>query len=267
MKHRIVFFDMDGTLYQTENDVIQDSTLAAVQRLKDAGYIVAAATGRPLNHMKNILEQVSFDYYILINGGYVLDGSFNLISESPMDEQTVAEIIDLAKENNLGLMMHFGDATYIYNDFYPAYEFSKYTNTLDGLFYDPTHSYHQRHAAYDSVLITRSPDLVQDFVSKHPELRLDLINIKTNGFAYDIFNAQNDKSYGIEQILEREGLSWDDVIAFGDSTNDIAMLSKANLGIAMGSSSDYVKSFADEVTTSVYNNGIFNAVKKILQED
>ena len=27
MKHKIVFFDMDGTLYQTENDVIQESAL------------------------------------------------------------------------------------------------------------------------------------------------------------------------------------------------------------------------------------------------
>lgn len=267
MKHRIVFFDMDGTFYQTENDVIQESTLAAVSRLKEAGYLVAAATGRPLNHMKNILEHVSFDYYILINGGYVLDSSFNLISDSPIPQETTEAIIDLARENNLGLMMHFGDATYIYNDFYPAYEFSKYTNTLDGLFYDPTNSYHQRHKAYDTVLITRSPDLVQNFVENHPELRLDLINVKTNGFAYDLFSAHNDKSYGIEQILQRENLGWEDVIAFGDSTNDIGMLTKASKGIAMGSSSDYVKSFADEVTTSVYNNGIFNAVKKILQED
>ena len=30
MKHKIVFFDMDGTLYQTENDVIQESALDAI---------------------------------------------------------------------------------------------------------------------------------------------------------------------------------------------------------------------------------------------
>lgn len=45
MKHKIVFFDMDGTLYQTENDVIQESALDAIQTLKDKGYIVCAATG------------------------------------------------------------------------------------------------------------------------------------------------------------------------------------------------------------------------------
>ena len=39
MKHKIVFFDMDGTLYQTENDIIQESALDAIQTLKDKGYI------------------------------------------------------------------------------------------------------------------------------------------------------------------------------------------------------------------------------------
>ncbi len=35
---------MDGTLYQTENDIIQESALDAIQTLKDKGYIVCAAT-------------------------------------------------------------------------------------------------------------------------------------------------------------------------------------------------------------------------------
>ncbi|MCF0259305.1 MAG: HAD family hydrolase [Erysipelotrichaceae bacterium] len=267
MKRKIVFIDMDGTLYQTEKDVIQDSSLAAISRLKDAGYLVAAATGRPLNQMKNILEKVTFDYYVLINGGYILDRNFDMISASPMSHEDVSGIIQLAADHDLGLMMHFGDATYIYNNFYPMYQFSKYCNVLDSLFYDPTQSFHRRHDPYNTVVITKQPNLVQEFVESHPGLRLDLINVKTDGIAYDIFNAGTDKANGIEKVLEREGLDWQDVIAFGDSTNDIGMLSKAGLGIAMGSASDHVKSFADEVTTSVYNNGIFNAVKKILAEE
>lgn len=267
MKHKIVFFDMDGTVYQTANDVIQDSTLAAIDRLKNAGYIVAAATGRPLNLMKPILDQVSFDYYVLINGGYILDKNYEMIYDSPIDQNDVSDLVTLAQDLSLGLMFHFGDATQIYNNFYPAYNFAKYTNSLDGLFYDPTQSYHKRHNAYQTILITKEPSQITEFVENHPNLKMDLINIKTNGFAYDLFNSDNDKAHGIEMILEREGLNWDDVIAFGDSTNDMAMLEKAGIGIAMGDASDEVKASADWVTTSVFNNGIFNAVKKILSDE
>ena len=84
MKHKIVFFDMDGTLYQTENDVIQESALDAIQTLKDKGYIVCAATGRPLNQMKLILQRVQFDYYVLINGSYILDKDFQEIGSYPI---------------------------------------------------------------------------------------------------------------------------------------------------------------------------------------
>lgn len=258
---------MDGTFYQTENDVIEPSSLSAVKKLKEAGYKVAAATGRPLNMMKQILDQVNFDYYVLINGGYVLDENFNEISTSPIPSEEVRELIDLARDNALGLMFHFGDATYIYNDFYPMYDFSKYTNSLEGLFYDPTQSYHNRHAAYNAVIVTKKPELVSRFVESHPDLRLDLINIKTDGFAFDVFSAGNDKSYGIEQILKNEGLGWEDVMTIGDSTNDLQMISKAGFGVAMGTAKDVVKDAADYVTASVYAGGFAQAVKELLDQE
>lgn len=267
MKHKIVFFDMDGTLYETAKDYIPESAIAAVQSLKDAGYIVAAATGRPLNQMNLILERLQFDYYVLINGGYILNKDMEMIAEFPINRQDVNEIVKLAKDNDLGLMFHFGDASYIYNDFYPMYDFAKYTNTLESLFYDIHQAYHKRHDAYNATILTKTPDIVQTFMEAHPGLRSDLINVKTNGMAYDIFNADNDKSHGIEMILNSLGLGWDDAIVFGDSTNDIQMLEKAGLGIAMGSANDYVKSFANYATEDLQHHGIYNAVKRILKDE
>ena len=267
MKHKIVFFDMDGTLYQTENDIIQESALDAIQTLREKGYIVCAATGRPLNQMKLILERVQFDYYVLINGSYILDQNFQEIGSYPISDNNVKDLVQFSKDNKTGLMFHFGDATYIYNDFYPMYYFCKYCNVLDSLFYDPSQSYHLRHSAYNAVVLTKNKTLVDTFMEQHPDLRNDLINVKTDGFCFDIFNVDNDKSKGIEMILEKEGLEWKDAICFGDSTNDIHMLKKAGIGVAMGNASDYVKSYADFSTTSTYDNGIYNAIKKILDQE
>lgn len=267
MKHKIAFFDMDGTLYQTENDVIQESALDAIQSLRDAGYIVCAATGRPLNQLKLILPRVTFDYYILINGSYVLDKNFEEIGSFPISKQNVVDLVEFSKKYETGLMFHFGDATYIYNDFYPMFDFCKYCNVLDSLFYDPSQSYHLRHNAYNGVVLTKDKKLIDIFMEQHPDLRNDLINVKTDGFCFDIFNKENDKSKGIEMVLEKTNLSWKDAICFGDSTNDIRMLKKADIGVAMGNASDYVKSFANFATTSTYEDGIYNAVKRILGKE
>ena len=267
MKHKIAFIDMDGTLYQTENDIIQDSSIQAIKALKKAGYLVCAATGRPLNQMKLILEKVQFDYYILINGGYIVDKNYNLIQSFPLPQSNVEDLVKLAKEKELGLMFHFGDATYIYNQFYPMYDFCKYCNVLDSLFYDPTHSYHKRHSAYNCVLMSKSEKPIQQYILEHTNLRSDLINVKTDGFCFDVFNKTNDKSKGIEIVLAKENLTWKDAICFGDSTNDVGMFKKADISVAMGSASDYVKSCATFSTTDVYNDGVYNAVQKILNEE
>ena len=67
----------------------------------------------------------------------------------------------------------------------------------------------------------------------------------------DIFNADNDKSKGIELVLNKNNMTWKDTICIGDSTNDIGMLEKADIGVAMGSATDYVKSFANRKQPSL----------------
>ena len=42
---KIIFFDIDGTLYNNEK-VVPQSTKEAVKAVKDAGHILAMATGR-----------------------------------------------------------------------------------------------------------------------------------------------------------------------------------------------------------------------------
>ena len=266
MKHKIVFFDMDGTLYQTENDIVQPSSIEAIDELRKRGYMVCAATGRPLNQMDSILKHIQFDYYILINGSYILDGAFEEVDSRPISKQTVKDIVEFCSQNELGLMFHFGDATYIYNKFYPMYDFCKYCNVLNSLFYDPSQSYHKRHRAYNAVILTKEKKEIDDFMAAHPDLRADLINVKSDGFMFDVFNSGNDKSVGIELMMKHVNFTWKDTIAFGDSTNDIHMLQKADIGVAMGGATDYVKSFANFSTTSVYDNGIYNGIKKILDD-
>lgn len=265
MTYKIAFFDMDGTLYQTENDIIQESNLQALEELRKQGVIVCAATGRPLNQMNLILERVHFDYMVMINGGYVLDREQNLMFENPIDRQTTQEIVEWCHEQQNGLMFHFGDASYIYDQFYPFYYFCRDHHVLDYLFYDENRSYHKRHNAYNSVIMTKDKRSFDEFLAKHPMLRSDLIEVTQDHFCLDVFNANNDKFVGINQVLLKEGIHWDECVCFGDSTNDVKMLEMAGMGVAMGNASDYVKSFANRVTTSVYDHGVANALKDIFQ--
>ena len=50
-------------------------------------------------------------------------------------------------------------------------------------------------------------------------------------------------------------------MACGDSGNDLEMIRRAGLGVAMGNSADDVKAAADFVTTDVDNHGIAHALR------
>ncbi len=69
------------------------------------------------------------------------------------------------------------------------------------------------------------------------------------------------KGTGISEVCELLGESIENTFAFGDSINDKEMLLAAGVGVAMGDTYHDMSEFADYVTTSLDNNGIFNALK------
>ena len=64
----------------------------------------------------------------------------------------------------------------------------------------------------------------------------------------------------LEEYLQ---ISHEDTIAVGDSTNDIPMLEYAHTGILMGGADPKLNKYADLITTSINEDGIYNAFKKL----
>ena len=69
------------------------------------------------------------------------------------------------------------------------------------------------------------------------------------------------KASAIELVAEKLGISVDETVAIGDSSNDIPMIERAHIGIAMGNATEDVKEIADFVTGAVEQDGILKALK------
>ena len=65
-------------------------------------------------------------------------------------------------------------------------------------------------------------------------------------------------------MAEFLGIPLAEVVAIGDGTNDISLLSTAGLGIAMGNALDETKAVADYVTLDVAHHGLAAAVERFL---
>ena len=70
-----------------------------------------------------------------------------------------------------------------------------------------------------------------------------------------------DKGLALKQLLPRLGMTTANLMAFGDSYNDITMLQAAGLGVAMGNAEEAVKAVADYVTDSNEADGVATALR------
>jgi Cof subfamily protein (haloacid dehalogenase superfamily) len=71
-----------------------------------------------------------------------------------------------------------------------------------------------------------------------------------------IMAAAVSKASALEFLLEGWGLSMDNVIAFGDDDNDMEIISRSSIGVAMGNAIPELKKAADIITASNDEDGI-----------
>lgn len=66
---------------------------------------------------------------------------------------------------------------------------------------------------------------------------------------------------GIRRMLDVLGVPDEDVAVFGDGTNDVCMFGQGWLSVAMGNACAALKEKADYITTSVDQDGLWNACR------
>ncbi|MNP64340.1 Sugar phosphatase YidA [compost metagenome] len=72
------------------------------------------------------------------------------------------------------------------------------------------------------------------------------------------------KAAGILEVCKLLGLDMSQVIAVGDSLNDLAAIQQAGLGVAIGNAQETVKEEADAVVASNNNDGIAEVIQKYI---
>ena len=77
----------------------------------------------------------------------------------------------------------------------------------------------------------------------------------------DITMKSADKGMGLSAIIARHGIKPEETMAFGDGGNDMSIIRKAGVGIAMGNANEPLKNAADYITDSVDEDGLYKALE------
>ena len=259
MMIKALFFDIDGTLVSFRTHTIPQSTIDALTEAKAKGISIYISTGRPVSIITNI-SAIShlIDGYITANGAFCFinrDGERKVVCchDIPMPE--VRQILDAALRWERPVVVVGIDDIAIYN----------YKDIVDKVF---RKGLGVNTIDYDKPAeeLLANPILqLTPFISEAQEAELmpkvkHCISGRWCDDFTDITHVKADKGQGLLAIAAHEGLAISETMAFGDGGNDISIIRQAGIGVAMGNARESVKSVADDVTTSVDDDGIRNAL-------
>ena len=256
-KVKALFFDIDGTLVSFKTHRIPQSTVDALEQAKKNGVEIYISTGRPKQIINNLgqIEHL-IDGYITTNGArcFVQD---TVVSQHAILPSDVKKIIDAADRDNYPAIVVSESRFAIHH-----YTDEVYEIFCKGLGVD------------SSIFITDVNDLgeepilqVTPFCTVEQEaLLMPTLENCTSGRWHpaftDITARGADKGKGLHAMADYLGLNIEETMAFGDGGNDISIIKKAGVGVAMGNAGDELKQVADFITTHVDEDGVKNALIK-----
>lgn len=245
-------FDLDGTLLDSGKK-ISPANRKALKEISDLGAIVAFSSGRLGGSIEKVVETIGLDVAMLtLNGAEVyLDRSHGskLIYHAPLSPLYADYLLDYFKADTFNLNYYVGGKLYSVS--------TPQTRPWIDLYYQQTSTACNFLDSFDSFR-GKSPSKII-FVGEKAEMdkqesffrslwKDDIYICRTWDYYLEFLNPRANKGDGLTALAESYGLGINDVIAFGDASNDIPMLKSAGLGIAVGNASDEVKAAAKKVS-------------------
>lgn len=257
---KLVVFDIDGTLLSAGQDKIEESTVNAIHKLKENGIKVLVATGRSMGFIKDHVKEVlDCDYYVTINGHCVLDRNKEVIIKHTINPDSVVCMLDLCKKLNIPMGLKTAHQMIVLNDYEGFYKHYSQGFDVRHLLLDDTlnQDYFIKVDKPLSIFLITPKETIKPYMNEFPEFQF----IGAGPISMDVFGSDINKTLGIKEILDLNGLTWDNVMTFGDGDNDIDMTKMASIGIAMGNATENMKAISDYVTLNIDEGGIEYGLK------
>lgn len=267
MTYRVIALDLDGTLLTPQKTILPES-LTALQRAREAGCKVVIVTGRHHVAIHPFYQALALDTpAICCNGTYLYDYHANkVLASDPLRPQQAIGLLDLLAAHDVHGLMYVDNAmlyeratghvqrTETWAQALPEAQrpvFRHVASLRDAA--------NEVEAIWKFALTDEDIPKLQDF-TREVEHQLGLTCEWSWHDQVDVAQTGNSKGKRLAQWVASEGLSMDQVIAFGDNYNDLSMLESAGLGVAMGNADEAIKARADRVIGTNQESGIAETI-------
>ena len=262
--YKLVAIDIDDTLINDDN-IMTEGTLAALNAAHEQGVVIALATGRMFAGAYPVAKQVGLDIPVIsYQGALIKDLESNtVLYEKSVPSNVVEKIIKFSKEKDVHLQIYSGDQLYarVDNDRVRTYA----ANQNLPYHIEPNFDTRFLVEPVTKMLIYEEPELIDTLLNElKPELGQDCYITKSKPAYLEITHLEVNKGEAIKYLCNHFDIQLDEVIAIGDSWNDIQMLQVAGLPVAVANANDDLKKVAKYITASNNEEGVREVLEKFV---
>ena len=268
---RIAAFDLDGTVL--DGGCMSDEVGKAIDALSASGVATAIATGRDISQIP-LDVFAHFSYFITANGAMVTDRDGNVIFGQPMSSHTTREALRILHGNGGKSCIYLNGFVVVSPLFltrllrrtnYLSKSQRKSTKEVrkSGMTVRMRHYIKKRDINVYRIQTffknmddaTKAAGQLRD-TGKHQAVLLTDKSIETTAFGIT-------KAGGLLTLCNHLGCGPQNIIAFGDSANDLEMLGEAGYSVGMGNAEQCVLEKVDYITDTVKDDGVATAIRKL----
>lgn len=269
---KLIAFDLDGTVLDSLKR-LSGRNRAALKACAEKGIVLVPATGRAAAGISPAIRDIpGVRYGITTNGGTITD----LKTGEILDRQTIS------CEKALRLMKVISR----YHAMYDPYINGRGITQPE--FYDHMDEFGLTPVIQEMVRATRDvvPN-IQDYV-KQTGAEVEKINIyladlkdreplqreleQEEGLSItsslynnlEVNDAKATKGQALKRLADYLNIPMEAVMAFGDGGNDLSMIQAAGTGVAMANGLETVKAAADYITLDNDQDGVADAIEKLI---
>ncbi|WP_296561508.1 Cof-type HAD-IIB family hydrolase [uncultured Acetobacterium sp.] len=274
MDIKLIALDMDGTTLQKDYMSISDRTRNVLAKAIAKGIHVVPSTGRILGQLpESVVSIPGINYAVTSNGAAVTNlKTKEVISSNYLGSGSVKKIMKTLTRRNIFCEIYYQGQSYGERRYF---EMISKRNELSKELIAFIRS---NATAVDDVL-----DFTIAHASEIEKINIPLLSEKNHRVLWQKFSqihgvtltkaiANNievnhrlaNKGAGLKQLCRILKLEAGNVMAIGDSDNDLRMLEFAGLSVAMGNASEEIKAIANHVTLPFYEDGVADAIEKFV---
>jgi len=263
-KIKLVAIDLDGTLLDNDRK-ISPRAKKTIRGVRKKGVEVTLATGRMFASARPFAQELGLNLPLITYQGALvkISDTGEVLYHRNVPSHLAQKVVKLAQEWNYPINFYVDDCVLVEKMTPQALDYARKYNVLVEEVGDLSTLAHLQ--PIKLLVINEREEELNRFEEECRRIFGESLHITKSLPEYlEFMHPEATKAKGVEAVANHMGIEREEVMAIGDSYNDLEMLKYAGLAVVMGNAREEIKAVADYVTSSNEDDGVAEALEHLI---